>query len=391
MLEILRDRFRARVQVSLTRAGLTLPWWGALSATMVSVVFTVVALVQRDALFPPGPIALAGLLVISPSLIWSVTGWILPWVRMAALIAATAILLAEPVLPDFAPLLLLVAATEAGSVLRTTTGIAVVTVAAEAVLVVAAAWGGLIGGPVYMVAILLGLSGGLMVRWYTRVLDAERGNRDASRDKALLAERQRIAREVHDIVGHSLSITLLHLTGARRALQQDRDVDEAIEALTEAEQVGRSAMADVRRTVGLLADAPSETSPLPGVEDIAALVERTRVAGLKVRYTQEGDLARVGASEGLGLYRIVQESLVNVVKHAPGATAEVRLHAGSSGAKLTVSNSLPATVRHASEDGSGLAGMAARAAQLGAVLSAGPNGRQWIVEVDVPASRMVRA
>ncbi|WP_181774984.1 sensor histidine kinase [Amycolatopsis pittospori] len=391
MLKILRDRFRARVQVSLTRAGLTLPWWGALCATAVSVVFTVVALVQRDALLPPEPIALAGLLVIAPSLIWSATNWIVPWVRMAALISATAILLTEPVLPDFAPLLLLVAATEAGSVLRTTTGIAIVTVAAESVLVVAGIWGGLIGGPVYMVAILLGLSGGLMVRWYTRLLDAERGKRDVVRDKALLAERQRIAREVHDIVGHSLSITLLHLTGARHALQQDRDVDEAIEALTEAEAVGRSAMADVRRTVGLLADAPSGSSPLPGVEDIATLVERTRAAGLEVRYTHEGDLARVGASEGLGLYRIVQESLVNVVKHAPGATAEVRLHAGSSGARLTVSNSLPGVARHTSEDGSGLAGMAARATQLGAEISAGPQGRQWVVEVTVPGSRMVRS
>ncbi|WP_409495029.1 sensor histidine kinase [Amycolatopsis sp. cmx-11-12] len=387
MLEILVDRFRARVQVSLTRAGLTLPWWGALCASAVSFVFTAVALVQRDALLPPEPIALAGLLVIAPSVVWTITAWIMPWVRMTALIVAASILLLEPVLPDFAPLLLLVAATEAGSVLRTTTGIAIVTVASELVLVVAGIWGGLVGGPVYMVSILLGLSGGLMVRWYTRVLDAERVNRDASRDKALLAERQRIAREVHDVVGHSLSITLLHLTGARRALQQDRDVDEAIEALTEAEQVGRAAMADIRRTVGLLADTPSGSTPLPGVEDIATLVERTRVAGLAVRYTQEGDLGRVGASEGLGLYRIVQESLVNVVKHAPGATAEVRLNAGRSGAKLIVSNTLPATVRRSSEDGSGLAGMAVRAAQLGADLSAGPSGKQWIVEVTVPGAK----
>lgn len=384
VLEILRDRFRARAQASLTRAGLALPWWVPVCSTFLSVVFAVVAVVQRGAVAPPQPVALGGLLVIATPLAWAVTGWVVMWARVAGLIAAAAILLIEPALPDFAPLLLLVAATEAGSVLRTAWGIAVVAVAGEAILVVAGTWGGLIGGPVYMVAILLGLSGGLVVRWYTRALDAERGNRDASRDKALLAERQRIAREVHDVVGHSLSITLLHLTGARRALQQDRDVDEAIEALTEAEQVGRAAMADIRRTVGLLADTPSGNTPLPGVEDIATLVERTRVAGLAVRYTQEGDLGRVGASEGLGLYRIVQESLVNVVKHAPGATAEVRLNAGRSGAKLIVSNTLPVAVRRSSEDGSGLAGMAVRAAQLGADLSAGPSGKQWIVEVTVP-------
>ncbi len=387
VLEILRDRLRARVQVSLARAGLTLPWWVPVSSTLVSAVFAVVALVQRDALLPPGPVALAGLVVIVRPLIWATTDWVVPWVRMAALIVAAAILLIEPVLPDFAPLLLLMAATEAGSILRTPLGIALVTAAGELVLVVAGIWGGLIGGPVYMVAVLLGLCGGLVVRWYTRALDAERGARDVSRDKALLAERQRIAREVHDVVGHSLSITLLHLTGARHALQQDRDVDEAIEALTEAEQVGRAAMADIRRTVGLLADSPSGSAPLPGVEDIATLVERTRSAGLAVRYTQEGDLGRVGASEGLGLYRIVQESLVNVVKHAPGATAEVRLNAGRSGLDLVVSNTLPATVRRAAEDGSGLAGMAVRAAQLGADLSAGPSGRQWIVRVTVPGAK----
>ncbi|MFI7121049.1 sensor histidine kinase [Amycolatopsis sp. NPDC049868] len=384
MLEILRDRFRARAQASLTRAGLGLPWWAPVTSTFVSVVFAVIAVAQRDAVAPPQPVALGGLLVIATPLAWAVTGWVVPWARVAALIAAAAVLLTEPALPDFAPLLLLVAATEAGSVLRTTWGIAVVTVVGEAVLLVAGIWGGLIGGPVYMVAVLLGLSAGLVSRWYTRALEAERDNRDASRDKALLAERQRIAREVHDVVGHSLSITLLHLTGARHALQQDRDVDEAIEALTEAEQVGRAAMADIRRTVGLLADSPSGSAPLPGVEDIATLVERTRSAGLAVRYTQEGDLGRVGASEGLGLYRIVQESLVNVVKHAPGATAEVRLNAGRSGLHLVVSNTLPATVRRAAEDGSGLAGMAVRAAQLGADLSAGPSGRQWIVRVTVP-------
>ncbi|WP_315860741.1 hypothetical protein [Amycolatopsis sp. EV170708-02-1] len=162
MLEILRDRFRARAQESLTRAGLALPWWVPVSSTFLSVVFAVIAVVQRDALAPPQPVALGGLLVIATPLAWVITGWVVPWARVAALIAAAAVLLVEPALPDFAPLLLLVAATEAGSVLRTTWGIALVTFAAEAVLLVAGIWGGLIGGPVYMVAVLLGLSGGLM-------------------------------------------------------------------------------------------------------------------------------------------------------------------------------------------------------------------------------------
>src|SRR5260370_23167810 len=97
---------------------------------------------------------------------------------------------------------------------------------------------------------------------------------------AILRARQRIAREVHDVVAHSLSITLLHLTGARRSLQEDRDVDEAVDALTEAERVGRTAMAEIRGTVGLLPRSPSGTRPLPGVYDLAGLLERTPAAGL---------------------------------------------------------------------------------------------------------------
>jgi signal transduction histidine kinase len=247
-------------------------------------------------------------------------------------------------------------------------------------------WAGLIGFPVYTGAVLLGLVGGLMLRWYVRALAAERDAREAEREQAILAERQRIAREVHDVVAHSLSITLLHLTGARRALQQDRDVDEAIDALTEAERVGRAAMTDIRRTVGLLDRASSGTRSLPGLDGIAELVASTRAAGLDVRYEQNGDLAVVGASAGLGLYRIAQESLANIAKHAPDATADVRLLVGPAGTRLTVRNSLPPTMSSPVASGSGLPGMSARAEQLGAELHAGPIGAHWVVDVTVPGA-----
>jgi signal transduction histidine kinase len=381
-----RNRSRERLEASLARTGLALPWWVAACAAGVGVLFALAAIAQRGALLSPALIVLTCLLTLASPLVYAVTGEIAPpWTKAIAVLAAVAILLTDPVIPDFAPVLLVVLAAELAVTARP--GLAF-TVAGVSIgmLGAATAWAGLIGLPVYVGAVLLGLIGGLMLRWYVRALSAERGARQAEREQAILAERQRIAREVHDVVAHSLSITLLHLTGARRALQQDRDVDEAVDALTEAERVGRTAMADIRRTVGLLARESAGTRPLPGIDDIAALVESTCAAGLDVRYEQHGDLTAVGATAGLGLYRIAQESLANIAKHAPDAIAQVRLRVDPAGTSLTVHNTLPSPMEHPLAIGSGLPGMSARAAQLGAELRAGPGGDHWVVEVTVPGT-----
>ena len=375
---------RARLETSLGRAGIALPWWVPVAVTAFGVVLAVAAVAQRGALVPPAPIALAGLLAVVTALGWAVTGVIAPpWLKALTVLAAVAILLARPVVPDFAPVVLVVLAAETAAIARPAVAFAVAA-ASVATLSVAAARVGLVGFPVYVAAVLLGLAAGFMLRWYVRALDAERAARDAVRDQAVLAERQRIAREVHDVVAHSLSITLLHLTGTRHALQQDRDVEEALEGLAEAERVGRTAMADIRRTVGVLAEASAGTRPLPGARDIPALVERTRAAGLAVRYEQEGDLAAVPDLAGLGLYRIAQESLANIAKHGGGAPARMRLDVGPAEARLVVRNRLPAGGVPGT-GGSGLKGMSARAGQLGAELTAGPEGADWVVAVGVPA------
>lgn len=137
--------------------------------------------------------------------------------------------------------------------------------------------------------------------------------------RAAAEERQRIARDVHDMVGHSLSVTLLHVTGARLAL--DRDVSMARQALLEAERLGRESMAEIRRTVGLLAERGDDpgAAPVPSAPDIAVLVEQFVRSGLDVSYQPSGDLAALESAVGLVAYRIVQESLSNVAKHAPGA------------------------------------------------------------------------
>jgi signal transduction histidine kinase len=379
--------FRGRLEASLADAGLAIPWWVATCTIGLGGVSTFVAAAQRSAALPLALIVLAGLLAIMSALVYTVTGEIAPpWLKSTAVLVAVAILLTHPVVPDFAPVPLVVLVADVAVTSRFALAITVAGVSI-AELGVAAVWAELVGFPVYTAAVLLGLVGGSMLRWYVRALDAERRGRDAVREQAILAERQRIAREVHDVVAHSLSITLLHLTGARRALQQDRDVDDAVDALTEAETVGRAAMADIRRTVGLLAHSPSGTRPLPGADDIAELVERNRAAGLNVRYEQHGDLAAVSDTAGLGLYRIAQESLANIAKHAPDSTAQIRLRIGPAEARLTVRNDLPHPAPNPAASGSGLMGMSARATQLGAELCAGPDGDNWVVDVTVPSAQ----
>ena len=212
------------------------------------------------------------------------------------------------------------------------------------------------------------------------------GSAEAVRaEQAASDERRRIAREVHDVIAHSLSITLLHLTGARRALQEDRDVDEAIEALTDAERLGRQAMADIRQTVGLLDAGPSRVAPEPDIADIPELVADFVRAGVHVKYDLTGSPEAVSAATGLGLYRITQESLANVVKHAPGETAKVRLRVADDAVVVSIVNGTHRAPRSEPGAGSGLRGMRQRAELLGGSLVAGPDANGMVGARRVPA------
>ncbi|WP_243770111.1 sensor histidine kinase [Amycolatopsis acidicola] len=376
-------RVKARIEESCAEIGLPYPWWIPLFSTSATVVITIGALVQRHALFPPTPMALGGLVAIAPLLLWVIRRrMMLPLIEALIVSAAAAILLLQPASVDFAPFLLMVMVAEIAAVSPLSTAFAV-TALGVVILVAATVHGTLIGLSLYVVGLLLGLVVGIGLRWQARALEAERANQDIRQQQAVSEERQHIAREVHDVIGHSLSITLLHVTGARHALQHDRDIAEAVEALEEAERVGRTAMGDIRRSVGLLADGPAATAPVPGIEDVATLVERTRAAGVDVRYRQAGDLSFVDMTHGLSLYRIAQESLANIAKHAATAAAEVHLDAGPDGTRLTVRNTL---LSHQAEytPGAGLNSMTTRAGQLGAVLHAGPRGEDWVVDVTVP-------
>ena len=160
-----------------------------------------------------------------------------------------------------------------------------------------------------------------------------------------------------------------------------------MDALTEAETLGRAAMADIRRTVGLLDDAPMRMAPEPGVDDIAALVDDFTGAGLNVVLRTQGPVDRVSPGVGLALYRIVQESLANIAKHAPDARSSVTLSNTADHAELVIVNELPVPVAAPTgqvTDGRGVRGMRQRVELLGGMIDIGPTARGWCVRATVP-------
>jgi signal transduction histidine kinase len=205
-------------------------------------------------------------------------------------------------------------------------------------------------------------------------------------EQARAQERNRIARELHDVIGHSLTVSLLHVQGARLAVRHDPA--DAERALAEAERLGRECLDEVRVTVGMLRqDDAAEGAPLPGVAGLPALVEQYRSAGADVTLTVEGDPARLPATTGLAVYRIAQEALTNAAKHASGAPTGIRLIV-SPGAVTLTADSQADPGRDAPEKrpgaGLGLVSMRERAESVGGRCEAGPGGRGWLVRATLP-------
>ncbi|MGW5655513.1 sensor histidine kinase [Streptomyces humi] len=213
--------------------------------------------------------------------------------------------------------------------------------------------------------------------------------RDQRSRLAAAAERARVAREMHDIVGHNLAviITLADAGGYAGAGSPER----GREALRLIGDTGRQALGELRRVLGVLREASDgprgepELSPQPGLTDMDALCEGVRAAGLEVRYRTAGDVETLDSGVQLAVYRIVQEALTNTLKHA-GAGARVNLAVVVRGTRLTITvqDTGPAGGERrtgpANEEGHGLVGMRERAALYGGSLSAGPADAGWTVE-----------
>nr|MBA3365712.1 sensor histidine kinase [Actinomycetota bacterium] len=184
-------------------------------------------------------------------------------------------------------------------------------------------------------------------------------------------ERARIARELHDVVGHSVSVMTVQASAVRRLLRPEQERER--EALEVVERTGREALAEMRRMVGVLRrpeEAPA-LAPQPSLQHLERLVEQVRDAGLPVELRVEGDAPALPAGVDLTAYRLVQEGLTNALKHADAHSAEVVVRYVNGDVELEVSDD----GRGTGEDtggGQGLVGIRERVAVYGGELEAGP-------------------
>jgi signal transduction histidine kinase len=380
-----RERIRRRAE--LVPLGFTWAFVVAVDVTLIG--GCIIATVQRPtADLPAGLIAIAVTCV--PFVLFLIYGITLkvhePPLLWAAWSVAAAIFLfatSTPVATDFAPLLLVLMVGAVGALTGLLGGF-LAAASAVAMLVVAAAMDRLDAVALYLSFVGMGWLVGYLMHTQQQLLIAQQQAQAQLAEHAAADERRRIAREVHDVIAHSLSVTLLHTTAARRGLQQDRDVEDAVEALEQAEHLGRQAMADIRRTVGLLDSGPVKTAPEPGVSEIADLVQDFQRAGLALTLQTSGPLDRVPPTVGLALYRITQESLANIAKHAPHAQSVARLQITRFDATLTVTSRLPVAAAAPAAEGRGLPGMRQRVDLLGGRIRIGPSDEGWSVRAEIP-------
>jgi signal transduction histidine kinase len=189
---------------------------------------------------------------------------------------------------------------------------------------------------------------------------------------AAAAERARIAREMHDIVAHNLTVMIALADGA--VFAAERTPEKATSAMETVSSTGRQALAEMRRLLGVLRDEKSSTLvPQPGVPQIDQLVDQVRAAGLPVTLEVAGDGRALPAGAQLTVFRLVQESLTNCLKHAgASAVARVRLRYAADGVDVEVTDNGPGRAQPADSSGRGLDGMRERAAVYAGTVEAGP-------------------
>ncbi|MEJ5888684.1 histidine kinase [Pseudokineococcus marinus] len=268
-----------------------------------------------------------------------------------------------------------------------------------------------VGGPLLEVALLVpgraALQYGLPVvvaerqRARERLVQLERERAEAAererRDRAqreLQAGRTALARELHDIAGHHLSGIVVSAQAASALMRSDPE--RAREVLAGLQDDARTALADLRRTVGLLRSdddgpdgGPGAPGRTPSLAAVAALVEEARARGQRVEHAETGGARPLSPLAETAAYRMVQESLANSARHAPGAACAVGVEHAPDAVRVTVTNgpAAVAPVDHGGGQGYGLAGMAERAALVGARLVTGPQpDGGWRNELVVPVT-----
>jgi signal transduction histidine kinase len=224
------------------------------------------------------------------------------------------------------------------------------------------------------------VAGGAVRRARHREIQASRLS-EARVQEAVDDERRRIARELHDIVGHGMSVMIVQADAARHEIEGTAPGVER--SLTTIQDVGRESLIELRRLLGLLRDdtEDSELRPPPGFDDIGGLVESFRNAGMRVELAVDGG-QRLSPSLGLTVYRVVQESLTNTLRHTERARARVHVEITETEVRIQVSDNGRAA--EPAPDGRGLLGMRERVRVYGGQCTAGPTSDGWMVSVRLP-------
>jgi signal transduction histidine kinase len=235
-----------------------------------------------------------------------------------------------------------------------------------------------------LVTVLAGglLLGELLARSAPRLLgptDAERIT-ILERDVQRAVERNRIAREIHDGVGHALSLITVQAGAARKVI--DHDPQFAVDALAAIEAAAHDAAADLDHVLGLLREeGPADAAPAPDLTSIDHLVRATRTAGLNVVADVRGDVASVPGAVSREAYRIAQEALTNALKYSADGTAELKVDRTDGRLTVVARNPAPGSARG---DGRGLRGITERVQALGGTVVADLDDGTWVLEADLP-------
>jgi signal transduction histidine kinase len=238
-----------------------------------------------------------------------------------------------------------------------------------------------------LLLIVLGSSwlAGLLARSMIRTRESRQA-RDAAEQVVIVEqERNRIARDMHDVVAHSLAVVIAQADGARYARAHDPEsVDEALIAIS---TTARDALGDVRLLLGQLRHSQGE-GPQPVLADLDRLLDQLRASGLTIDYEQHGEPRPLGAAHELSIYRIIQEAITNALRHGDrAAPVALRFDWLADRVDLTITNGIDVPTTTAElHIGHGLAGMTERAALVGGSLRAAPDGTRFVVNATLPTA-----
>jgi signal transduction histidine kinase len=233
------------------------------------------------------------------------------------------------------------------------------------------------------------ISGYVIIRLLMRIRQSNDEAELMQRRAAALAERQRLAREMHDVLAHSLSGLMLQLEGARLLATENPQDPRLPDVIERAHYLGKTGLEEARHAIGMLRD-----DDLPGPEQLATLAGQfERDSGITCHLTVTGEVRELDSEARLALYRVAQEALTNIRKHARCDRVDIKLDYDDGRTSLTVEDFTPDGAAAASPvsaaasagGGYGLTGMRERAELLGGSLQAGPTGRGFRVELEVPA------